>query len=487
MIGMGVPRTEEGTYSEDPEQWSPEVIGPGGEYQDGETTPDDLASITDQYMKKADDFEKQTTLASETFNKRMRDWTQDEAGRPSVARLLSQNFWSTFDKTIYGGAEGVAPADAGDGRNILAAIDHRLNAIADIKAGVDVRRLAQGGDELRGQVLEMQTDALASLTDQLWQSNPQSYMRNLSLVYSGDPDLMMINPLGIGEGEAVAEGGTPIERDQTLGGGGGGERGYEVYPAPLAKMFDAYQETANANANIPQTMEEWIRKNTRPERPEQGVNPLDMLKQKWPLIELGPEAMHRAAWMRKQVRDTSHFYGLTSPKTNFEVPMPEAQLHHVEDYGEEVNRLMGLKEALMRMIEIKQSAGMEGNTWEQVSSKPGLVEAMDDATTNTLLMAGQLYGSDRFVTKDERMSAAYDVGQATKMEIFGKILFLAQAWKAFLAHRMPQLVKEQGIDPSEIGLGVLSAITEGFVRLASMSDEIGNHGFADVIDGSLVV
>jgi hypothetical protein len=459
MIGLNIPKTEEGRgpYSEDSSSWTPEVIGPDGGFSEGWDQPDDIEAIVQEYMRRADDFKKETTLASTTFNNRMKDWTQDEAGRPSVARLLSQNFWSTFDKTIYGGSGGIAPIDSsGDARNILAAIDHRLNAIADIQAGVDVRRLSQG-DEMRGQVLEMQTDALSSLTGELWDSNPGYYMRNLSLVYSGDPDLMMINPLGV------------------------------EYPEGLKRMLGAYAETGTAASNIPSNMREWVAKNSDRERPEQGVDPMDMLRQKWPLIDIGPDAMHRATWMRKQVRDISHFQGLTSPKTNFEVPMPEAQLHHVGDYGEEINRLQALREAMMRMVETKLGAGMEDSSWEQVASKPGLVEGMDSAVTDALTKAGQLYGSDKFVTKDDRMSAAYDIGQATKMEIFGKILYLAQAWKAFLAHRMPQITEQQGIKPEELGMGVLSQIRIGLTRLAAMADDIGSYGIADAIDSSLAV
>jgi len=469
-VGLDIPRTEEGTYSEDPSTWQPSVISPEGSFVPGGQwdEPGDLDALTQQYMERADDFESRMTGASQTFNKRMKDWTVPVPGKPTVVQLLAQNFWTNIDRVLYGGARDVLEDDEGNefsvealsgsgGRNLMAAIEHRLNAIAQIQAGVDSRRAA-AGDDVQRQVLDMQTDSLASLTGELWKSNPNDYMRNLSLVYGGDADLISINPLGID------------------------------YPDELERMVDAWIETAQANANIPTTMDEWIRKNTQTAR-EQGVDPRDMLSQKWPLIDVGPEAMHRAVWMKKHIRDVSHFQGFTSPKTQFQQARPTAQLFEIEDYGDEVNRLKALQEAVVRTVELKAGSGSPDFKMQTLVQNPQLVGAMDEAVNQMLTLAGQLYGSDRFVTKDERMNPAYDVGTATKMEIFGKALFIAQAWNAFRS-RFAGLGAGQGSveGGEEGGFGPTSSIGPmggGFARVAAASDAMGVPEVADEFDRAL--
>lgn len=471
-IGLDIPRTEEGTYSEDPSTWSPSVISPGGAFVPGGQwdEPGDLDALTEQYMERAEDFRGRMTEASETFNRRMKDWTVPVPGKPTVVQLLASNFWVNVDRVLYGGARDTLEDDQGDqfsvealsgsgGRNLMAAIEHRMNAIAQIQAGVDSRRVA-AGDEVQRRVLDMQTDALASLTGELWHSNPNEYMRNLSLVYGGDADLISINPLEID------------------------------YPDELKAMIDAWLQTAASNANIPTTMDEWIQKNTQSAR-EQGVDPRDMLSQAWPLIDVGPEAMHRATWMRKHIRDVSHFQGFTSPKTQFEVGRPGAQLFEVEDYGDEINLLKALQEAVARVVELKSSSGIGSFTMQTLLENPQLVEAMDEAVMQLLTIAGQLYGSDRFVTKDERMNPAYDVGTATKMEIFGKALFIAQAWQAF-SSRFRGLGEPGGGPsgvPEDVGehLSAIGPVGGGFARVASMSDAIGSPDVADEFDRALAI
>jgi hypothetical protein len=474
-IGLDIPRTEEGTYSEDPSTWGPSVISPGGEFVPGGewNEPGDLDALTEQYMERAEDFRGRMTEASQTFNRRMKDWTVPVPGKPTVVQLLAQNFWVNVDRVLYGGARDTLEDDRGEqfsvealsgsgSRNLMAAIEHRLNAIAQIQSGVESRRAA-AGDEVQRQVLDMQTDALASLTGELWHSNPKEYMRNLSLVYGGDADLISINPLGVD------------------------------YPDELKSMIDAWLQTAASNANIPTTMDEWIQKNTQSAR-EQGVDPRDMLSQAWPLIDVGPEAMHRATWMRKHIRDVSHFQGFTSPKTEFQQARPTAQLFEVEDYGDEINRLMALQEAVARMVELKSGAGMPDFKMQTMIQNPQIVSAMDDAVDQVLTISGQLYGSDRFVTKDERMNPAYDVGTATKMEIFGKTLFIAQAWNAFKSRFAGLGAGLQGGEPGggeprgEGGFGPTSSIGPmggGFARVAAISDAMGVPQVADEFDRAL--
>lgn len=467
VVGLDIPRTEEGTYSEDPSTWRPSVISPEGSFIPGGQWDEsgDLDALTQQYMERAEDFESRMTDASNTFNRRMKDWTVPVPGKPTVVQLLAQNFWTNFDRVLYGGAKDVMEDDEGNefsveslsgsgGRNLMAAIEHRLNAIAQIQAGVDSRSAA-AGDEVQRQLIDMQTDSLASLTDDLWRSNPNEYMRNLSLVYGGDPELISINPLGID------------------------------YPEEIRRMMDAWVETARSDARIPTTMDEWIQKNSESSR-QQGVDPRDMLSQKWPLIDVGPEAMHRAVWMKKHIRDVSHFQGFTSPKTQFQQARPMAQLFEIKDYGDEINHLKALQEAVVRMVELKAGSGSPDFKMQTLIQNPQLVDAMDESVNQMLTIAGQLYGSDRFVTKDERMNPAYDVGTATKMEIFGKALFIAQAWNAFRS-RFAGLGSDQGAvgGGEEGGFGPTSSIGGGFAKVAQVSDAMGVPEVADEFDRAL--
>ena len=264
----------------------------------------------------------------------------------------------------------------------------------------------------------------------------------------------------------------------------------EILTAPsdsLTRMFEAYVETARKGTVIPENMQQWIEKNSYSAR-EQGVDPMDMLRQKWPMIDVSPEALHRAAWMKKHVRDVSHYSGFMSPKTQFEKAMPTAQLHEIRDYGDELKALQSLKDNLMTMASVKQQSGLEGASFRDVMDKsPQLVQDMDHSLNAALKTLGKLYGGDRFVTKDQRLNPAYDVGEATKMEIFGKGLFLAQAWKAFLSRSIPAMLEEQGILPQEIGLlsdldAIRASVARGITRFASAVDAFGNPDAADIID-----
>ena len=124
VIGLDLPKTEDGAY-DDPSVGTPEIMQGGGEVSGDWASPEDAQSFIGQYLEKLEDFESRTTIASKKFNDVNRDWLEDSADRPSVGRLLSQNFWSTFDRAIYGGTGGIQPIDTGEGRNMMAAIDHR--------------------------------------------------------------------------------------------------------------------------------------------------------------------------------------------------------------------------------------------------------------------------------------------------------------------------------------------------------------------------
>jgi hypothetical protein len=497
IIQVNQPRGDGGEFSQDPRDWTFQRVTPEGELDTGELSPRNLQVVQDEMERRLEDFMSRTTDASELFNKRMDAFFKP--GEEGISNLLSQNFWTNFDRMIYGGSNGIAPIDSGAGRNFIAAIEQRKQEIANIQAGVGTQKQTMmSNDDVENSIFAMQCDALSELTPELWDSNPREYLNALSLLYSGDMDLMRINPLMVGiETERDAAKGIPVDGGESaVRGDLSSESGMGMYPPDVAKMLMMEAETASKNANIPTTFGEWVEKNTKGGR-EQGVDPLKILMQRWPMVRIGEDAMRRAAMMRKQVRDVSHFRGFTSGKTGFEVPNPLAQLHEKSNYTEEQALLDEMKDALMGMVDLKLGSGMADNSFEQVLvAGPGLVEEMDAKVMRLLELAGQLYSSDRFVTKDERLNATYDRGQATKMEIMLKAMLISQTWKSFLYKRIPEMAEQQGVDPAALEEALVggslegettASIRSGYMRVADMADEIGCFGLADAIETMLGV
>lgn len=539
---IGQPKNEAGQYEYGRggmEDWPIQRVTPEGEVGEGPLTPDELDLIAETMAGRKDVFEGKLKTASEKAAGILEPFMRP--GEDNLARMLAQNFWTTFDKIVYGGDKGIAPIPGPKARNLVALIEQRQAQIANNNAGIGTQeQMMMSDDQVENSVFAMQCQALGDLTPELWESNPREYLNLLSLLYSGDMELMRINPLKVGIESAQDEGmperdsrtgapiltGPPPEREEGSEAWNRwktektqrwdamtADEGMSLYPPMVQQHIQLWVDTANKGANIPKTLGEWVAKNTHPRTGDvQGVDPLRIIMQAWPMVRVGEDAMKDAAARRKMIRNVSHFRGFTSGKTQFEVPMPMAQAKEKMNTTSEEELLDTLKRGADRLIAVKLDDRLKGSSFDDVvAAGPAYIDQMDEALMEMASAAGRLTSGDKLVTKDERLNLSYDYGQATKMSIFYIIMLLTKNWKNFLIERLPELAKRQGLDdaaveqlrqqlsgsvldvdqqiPGQDQTDVQAALSlaTGFIRAAIMADELGCYDIADFMESAFIV